>query len=100
MHTTVCVMVVCMPVDRISLALDPEVGKAVRRAAEREGKTISAWMSEVVQARLRNDLLGDYLDDWEAEHGAFTDEELAVAAKELGLPTDRQERLALRRGTP
>jgi hypothetical protein len=30
--------------------------------------------------------LGEYLDEWEAEHGAFTEEELAEAAEKLGWP--------------
>jgi hypothetical protein len=36
---------------------------------------------------LRSEALAEFLDDWEAEHGAFTEEELAEASRKLGLPT-------------
>jgi hypothetical protein len=30
--------------------------------------------------------LDRFLEEWQAEHGAFTDEEMAEASRELGLP--------------
>lgn len=69
-----------MQVDRLSLTLDPELGQAVRAAAARSGISVSRWMSHAAADRLRNQLLGAALDSWEAEDGAFTDEELDAAA--------------------
>jgi hypothetical protein len=72
-------------VDRLSVTMPPDVGAAVRDAAARQGISVSAWLTEAAEARLRNELLGAALDAWEAEDGPFTGEELAAAAEELGL---------------
>jgi len=81
----------------MSIPFAPELGAAVREAAERAGMTLSDWLAEAAQAKLRVDVdaeeelqrkmrgLDKFLDEWEAEHGAFTEEELAAAAHEMGL---------------
>ena len=80
------VTVVCMAtVDRFSITMAPELGEAVRAAAERGDVSVSAWLSSAASDRLRNDLLGTALDDWELEHGAFTEDELDRAATALGV---------------
>jgi hypothetical protein len=78
-HTVVCVTVVFMPVDRISVTMDPELGAAVRDAAARAGMSVSAWIAEAAADKVRNQLLGAALDAWEAEDGPLTAEELAAA---------------------
>ncbi len=84
-HTTVCDMVVRMQVDRFSVTMEPDLGAAVRDAAQRAGMSVSGWLAQAAADRLRNDLLGAALDAWEAEDGAFGDEELDAAAATLGL---------------
>ena len=85
----------------MSISLAPELGEAVREAAAEAGMTLSEWLGQAAETKLRQDedakilqeaadkrraqALREYLDKWEAEHGAFTDEELARAARELGL---------------
>ena len=69
-----------MKVDRLSVAIDPDLGEAVRAAAERAGLSVSRWMSTAAADRLRNELLGAALDDWESEDGTFTESELDAAA--------------------
>lgn len=77
-------MLVCMgQVDRFSVTMPPELGAAVRGAAARQGQSVSTWLAAAAAERLRNQLLGMALDDWEAEHGAFSDEELDAAAAAL-----------------
>lgn len=71
-----------MAVDRLSVALDPDLGKAIREAAAEEQTSVSAWLAEAAADRLRNRLLGMALDAWEAENGAITEEELAAARRE------------------
>lgn len=83
LHTTVCVTIVCVQVDRLSVTMDPELGRAVRHAAARSGLSVSRWLGNAAADHLRNQLLGAALDVWEAEAGAFTDAELAVAARTL-----------------
>ena len=79
-----------MPVDRFSLTMDPNLGAAVREAAERAGVSVSAWLSQAAADRVRNDLLGMALDRYEEEHGAFTEAELEDAAEKLGIRRTRQ----------
>ena len=89
-HTIECVTVVCMAqVDRLSVTMVPQIGTAVREAAAREGTSVSTWISEAAAQRLRNDLLGVALDQWEAEDGPFSDDELNAAAKALRGPRRR-----------
>lgn len=74
-----------MAVERFSMTMDPDLGAAVRSAAARAGVSVSRWLADAAEARLRNDLLGVALDAWEREDGAFTAGELADAAAALGL---------------
>ncbi|MGH3319321.1 MAG: hypothetical protein ACRDN9_03910 [Streptosporangiaceae bacterium] len=75
-----------MKVDKLSVSFDPDLGDAVRAAAERSGAGLSGWLAQAAVAKLRADTLAEFLDTWEAEHGALTADELATAAVELGLP--------------
>jgi hypothetical protein len=71
-------------VDRFSVTMPPELGANVRQAAARQGMSVSTWLSEAAADRLRNELLGGALDQWEAEDGPFTQAELDEAASRLG----------------
>ncbi len=66
-------------VDRLSVSMAPEVGVAVRYAAERAGRSVSNWLAEAAAQRLRNELLGAPLDQWEIGDGPFADGELRPA---------------------
>lgn len=65
--------------------MPPDVGDAVRQAAARHGTSVSTWLTEAAADRLRNEMLGAALDEWEAEDGPFTQAELDAAASRLGL---------------
>jgi hypothetical protein len=83
---------------RMSVALEPDLDERVRESADRSGKTLSEWFAEAAKAKLLVELgeeaelqrkmrgLDAYLDEYEAEHGAFTEDELAQASRKLGLP--------------
>lgn len=77
-----------MTVDKMSISLDAELGEAVRSAAAQAGAPLSSWLAEAAASRLRADALSQFLAGWEAEHGAFTPEELAQAERELALHAD------------
>lgn len=64
--------------------MPPEIGTAVRDAAARQGTSVSNWLAEAAEQRLRNELLGAALDRWEAEDGPFSDAELDAAVAALG----------------
>ena len=76
-------------VDRFSVTMPPEIGAAVRDAATRQGTSVSNWLAAAASQRLRNELLGAFLDVWEAEDGPFNDEELDAAAAALGVARRR-----------
>ncbi|HTM20092.1 MAG TPA: hypothetical protein VL172_06290 [Kofleriaceae bacterium] len=81
-----------MQVDRLSITMDPRLGAAVRRAARRAGVSVSAWIAGASADRVRNELLGQAIDQWEEADGPFTGEELAEAARLLGADRPRRGR--------
>jgi hypothetical protein len=82
----------------MSVALEPDLDERVRESADRLGKTLSEWVAEAAKAKLLVELgeeaevqrkmrgLDTYLDEYEAEHGPFTEDELEQASRKLGLP--------------
>jgi metal-responsive CopG/Arc/MetJ family transcriptional regulator len=83
-----------MKVDKVSVSFPADLGDEVRAAANRSGTSLSAWLGEAAQARLRSEALQAALEGYQAEHGAFTAEELARAEQELGLGADRSPNAA------
>jgi hypothetical protein len=84
--TLICDTMACMAqVDRFSVTMPPELGESVRQAAARQGTSVSTWLTAAAADKLRNELLGAALDQWEAEDGPFTQTELDEAASRLGL---------------
>ena len=69
--------------------MEPKLGKALRDAARRSGLSVSAWVCQATADKLRNDLLGAALDEWESVDGAFSEAELNNAARTLGLKRTR-----------
>ena len=73
----------------MSVSMDPGLGDDIRAAAGRAGLSVSAWLAQAAEARLRSQALADYLSAWQAKHGVITPAELAKARAELGYPTRR-----------
>jgi hypothetical protein len=73
-----------MTVDKMSVSLAPSLSSAVRDAAEQSGETLSGWLADAAQTKLRARALDEFLDVWERENGAITEEELRDAASRLG----------------
>lgn len=85
----------------LSVTFAPELTDAVRAAAEQAGLSLSEWMAQAAEAKLNADRnaaileeaererraegLGKFLDEWQAEHGSFTEEEMARARRDLGI---------------
>ena len=80
-----------MKVDKMSVSFEATLGDEIRRAAREGGVGLSSWMAEAAARKLRADALREFLDEWEAEYGAFTPDELARAEAELGLPPGEPE---------
>jgi hypothetical protein len=68
-----------MATRRITLSFDERVLALVREAAAEEGKSVSAWLNQVTEAALRRRAGLRAMDEYEAEHGAFTQEEIRKA---------------------
>ena len=71
------------PKPKLAITVDADVYDGVLAAAAEEGTSISAWVTEAARKALvcRNGLAA--MTEWEAEHGAFTNEELAEAHADL-----------------
>lgn len=79
------------PSPKLAITVDPDVHARVVAAAEAEGVSVSAWMTEAARhaLKLREGLLA--VAEWEAEHGALTHEELDAARGriDVGEPEQR-----------
>jgi hypothetical protein len=76
-------------VQKLSVSFETELADAVRVAAQASGAGLSGWLAEAAAARLRAESIDDFLADYQARHGAFSEAELAAAAADLGYPPER-----------
>jgi len=78
------------PSPKLAITVDPDVHERVIAAAAAEGVSVSAWMTEAARhaLTLRDGLAA--VAEWEAEHGAFTPEELDAARRRIGLGSPEQ----------
>lgn len=60
-----------------SISLPPDLDAAIEDAAVQSGTTVSGWLAETAQRRLRIEAGLDGVAAWEAEHGRLTEDELA-----------------------
>lgn len=72
-----------MRVVKMSVSFDPELGEAIRAAAAAQGQPTSTWLADAAAHKLRRAALREFLDEWAAERGPVTPEELAAAEAEL-----------------
>lgn len=71
------------PSPKLAITVDPDVHGRVVAAAADEGVSVSAWMTQAARHAL---LLRDGLRavaEWEAEHGALTDDEMTSARRRV-----------------
>lgn len=74
------------PSPKLAITVDPEVHDQVLVAAKADGLSVSAWMTNAARRALlvRDGLIA--VAEFEAEHGAFSEAELASARRRV----DRQ----------
>ena len=72
------------PSPKLAITVDPDVHAQIIAAAAAEGLSVSAWMTAAARRALivRDGLAA--VAEWEAEHGAFTREELEAARQRAG----------------
>jgi hypothetical protein len=81
----------------MSVTLAPELAEAIKESAERQGLSLDDWVVAAAELKFRADDeaeafeeaeekrrragLQEYLDEYQAEFGAFTEEELAESRR-------------------
>jgi hypothetical protein len=80
-------------VRKLSVAIDESVAEAAARSAERQGLSLSAWLSRAAANALAIEAGLAAVAEWEAEHGELDADELANADAVL----DRGRRRGSRR---
>jgi len=73
-----------MAVERMTISMEAELAAAVQSAVEADEQNMSTWLADAARRRLATRGLAAVVADWEAEHGAFTGDELAAARERLG----------------
>jgi len=73
-----------MTVERMTISLEAELAAAVREAADADDQNVSFWLAEAARRQLATRGLRDVITEWEAIHGAFSDEELTAARARIG----------------
>lgn len=68
-----------MGVRKLSVALDEQVAEAASASAERQGLSLSAWLTQAAGNALAIEDGLTAVAEWEAEHGKLTAQELAAA---------------------
>jgi predicted transcriptional regulator len=68
---------------KVTITLDENLVEALSGAAEAEGIPLSRLVAGAAERELRLRAGRAVIEQWQAEHGAFTPEELAAARAEL-----------------
>ena len=76
-------MITGVSVERLTVSLETDLAAAVRDAAGADETSVSAWLADAARRQLASQGLRDVIGEWEAEHGAFTADELSVARARL-----------------
>jgi hypothetical protein len=71
------------PARKLAITVDAGVHARVVRAARKKKVSVSAWLTEAARRSLRAEDGLAAVDEWEAEHGAFTEEELEEARRQV-----------------
>jgi len=72
-----------MSVERLTVSLDPDLAAAVRKAADQDALSVSAWLADAALRRLATRGLAEVIAEWEQAHGEFTEAELDAARQRL-----------------
>ena len=73
-----------MTTDKLGISVQADLGAEVRRSAREGGVSISAWIAEAVEKKLRHEAFVAFMEnDWDGPEGAITVEERARAVAEF-----------------
>ncbi len=68
-----------MAARKISISMEEDLVDELQQAAEEAGMSVSAWIAEQVDHRIKVLGLLKLTDEWQQEHGSFTEEQMAEA---------------------
>ena len=68
---------------KVTITLDEDLLEALSAEAREEGMPLSRLVASAAEQELRRRIARRVLEEWEAEHGAFTPDELAAARAEI-----------------
>ena len=71
------------PAVKLAITVDAHVHAQVLRAARDDDMSVSAWMTDAARRLLRIRDGMEAVAEWEAQHGAFTDQELDEARERV-----------------
>lgn len=83
---------VTVGVRKLSVALEERVASSASASAERQGLSLSAWLSRAAENALAIEDGRAAVEEWQAEHGRFTAEELRAADEILTRTPPRSSR--------
>jgi metal-responsive CopG/Arc/MetJ family transcriptional regulator len=72
-----------MAVKKVTITLPEELVEALGAAAREDGVPLSRLVASAAESELRRRVGRRLVADWQAEHGAFTVEEIAAARAEM-----------------
>ncbi len=81
-----------MPTQKLSIALEEPVAVAAKRAAQRRGISLSAWLNEASRSALTVEDGLIAVAEWEAEHGPLPAKDLVAASAALDAAEISSER--------
>jgi len=67
----------------MAITVDADVHRLVLQAAEAKGMSVSAWMTEAARRTLKIEDGLRAVEEFQAIHGAFTEEELAESRRRV-----------------
>jgi hypothetical protein len=73
---------------KVTITLDEELVRALGAAARDAGIPLSRLIASAAEREMRLRIGQAVVAEWEAEHGAFTPEELAAARAEMAAADD------------
>ena len=79
---------VCMASRKVTITLDEELVRTLTAAARDAGVPLSRLIASAAEREMRLRIGQAVVAEWEAEHGAFTPEELAAARAEMAAADD------------
>ena len=73
---------VSVTVRKVTISIDPDLYAALRSNAESKGMTVSSWVSEAAEEKLRQQAWDEYMAAYQEEFGEITQEDVERAYRE------------------